>query len=317
MYKIILTLIISTLFIACSSQKKETLKIALSPWPAYDAIIFGVEKGFFEDLDVRIVRFSTPTESFRALRDGIVDVSGFTADEVLRYAQLKRKPKMFLVLDVSNGVDAIVVKKEIKSLSDLRDKKVCIEPSALGSYMIHRAMDFTKYLKVDDFQVSTYDIGEHLESYIDGKCDAVVTYEPFRSMLIDAGAHMIFDSKKIPNEIIDVLVSEEKIINSKKEAFKKLADGWFRTIKYIEGHKKEAFSKIASYENVSYEAFESAYNSLIIPSREQNIKMLSSGRGSYNTPLKMLAKLMYEQGTIDKKINTSDLLDDSLINIDH
>ena len=309
MYKVILTLLTLVLFVACSSEKKETLKIGISPWPGYEPLVLGMEKGFYSDLDISIVRFATPTESFRALRDGVVDVAAFTADEVLHY----RKPKIFLVLDISNGGDAIVARKNIKTLDDLRGKKVCIEPSALGDYMIHRAMDFTQGLEVSELEISSEDIGNHVKLYKDGKFDAIVTYEPFKSLLLKEGAHVVFDSSKIPNEIIDVLVTEEELFVKKQKSLKKLADGWFKTIEYIKNNKKEAMSRMASYEFISAVAFEKAYDELIVPTRQENINMLGHSDKSYTHTLNRLSQLMLDKGTIDKHEDRSSLMSDIVV----
>ena len=313
MYKIILTVALIFFISGCSSEKKERLKVAISPWPGYEPLVLGMERGFYSDLDIRIVRFATPTDSFRALRDGIVDVAAFTADEVLHYSELKNKPKIFLVLDISNGGDAIIARENIKSLDDLKDKTVCIEPSALGNYIIHRAMDFTDGLSVYDFEIIAADIGNHVELYQNGKIDAIVTYEPFTSQLIKEGAHVIFDSKKIPNEIIDVLVCDDETLKNSPKALKKLTDGWFKTVEYIKENKKEAMKQMAAYEYISTEAFEQAYNELIIPSREENLKMLGASEKSYSSSLERLSKVMLEKGSLSKGLNTSELMSDSIL----
>lgn len=313
MYKIILILLTLVFLSACSSEKKESLKVAISSWPGYEPLVLGLEKGFYSELDIRIIRFATPTESFRALRDGAVDIAAITADEALQYSQVKNKPKMFLVLDISNGSDAIVASKNINSLDDLKGKKVCVEPSALGDYMIHRAMDFTNGLKVEDFEIIPVDVGNHVEIYKKGEVDAIVTYEPFRSQLIKEGAHVIFDSKKMPNEIIDVLVTHENILSSKKDTIKKLVDGWFRTVEYIKNNKKESMQRMASYEFISAEEFKKAYDALIIPSRKENLEMLGSSEKSYSKVLNKLSLLMYEKGTINKHEDRTDSISDSVI----
>ena len=123
MYQIILTLFLAFFISGCSTQKKSKITIAISPWPGYEPLVLGLEKGFYDDLNLHIIRFATPTESFRALRDGVVDIAAFTADEVLHYANMKNKPVMFLILDISNGGDAIIARENIKSLNDLKGKK--------------------------------------------------------------------------------------------------------------------------------------------------------------------------------------------------
>jgi len=118
---LILSLIVLFSFTACeNSQERPLLKVGISPWPGYEPLVVASEKGYFADANIRLVRFTTPTDSYRAFRDGIIDVAAFTADEVFHYAEVEDKPRIFLVLDISNGADAIVARKEIKTLNDLK-----------------------------------------------------------------------------------------------------------------------------------------------------------------------------------------------------
>lgn len=313
LYTILLMLLLAFFMNGCQKKEHEELKIAISPWPGYEALVLAMEKGFYDDLNVRIIRFATPSESFRALRDNVVDVAAFTADEVLRYSQMKNQPKIFLILDISNGGDAIVAKPEIKSLDDLKGKRVCIEPSALGDYVIHRAMDFTDGLTVNDFKICSDEIGKQVELYKAGQVDAFVTYEPFRSQLIKSGAHVIFDSTQIPNEIVDVLVTEDKTLKNKPEALKKVINGWYKAMEYIKNNKKEAMTKMASYEHISADEFEKSYDMLIIPSRVETKKMLSLQNTSFKNSFYKLSELMYEKGSIETQVNTTSLLNASLL----
>jgi len=294
-------------------KKEEELKIAISPWPGYEALVLAMEKGFYGDLDVRIIRFATPSESFRALRDNVVDVAAFTADEVLRYTQMKNQPKIFLILDISNGGDAIVARPEIKSLDDLKGKRVCIEPSALGDYVIHRAMDFTNGLTVNDFKIYSDEIGKQVELYKAGQADAFVTYEPYRSQLINSGAHVIFDSTQIPNEIVDILVTENETLKNRPEALKKVINGWYKALEYIKNNKEEAMIKMASYEYISADEFEKSYDMLIIPSKEETRNMLNLQTTSFKNSFYKLSELMYKKGTIKTHIDTTSLLDAKLL----
>jgi len=311
-YTIPLMLLLVFFMNGCN-KKEEELKIGISPWPGYEALIFAMEKGFYNDLNVRIIRFATPSESFRALRDNVVDVAAFTADEVLRYAQMKNQPKIFLILDISNGGDAIVARPEIKSLNDLKGKRVSIEPSALGDYLIHRAMDFTDDLTVNDFKISTNEIGKQVKLYKAGQVDALVTYEPFSSQLIKCGAHVIFDSTQIPNEIVDILVTEDKTLKNRSEALKKVIKGWYKALEYIKNNKQEAMMRMASYEHISADAFEKSYDMLTIPSKEETRHMLNLQNTSFKNSFYKLSELMHAKGTIKTHINTTALLDVTLL----
>lgn len=309
----ILIIFTAILFTACEQQSAQILKVGISPWPGYEPLALASEKGFYGDTNIRIIRFATPTESYRALRDGIIDVAAFTADEVFHYAEVRDKPRIFLILDISNGADAIVAKKEIKTLDDLRGKRLGVEGSALGDYMIQRALDFSKNnLKTSDIELRQVEINVQEKAFVDGEIDAAVTYEPFKSLLIHAGAHIIFDSSDIPNEIVDVLVTNDKTIQERSKDLENLSNGWFKALEHINNNYQEMMTKMSQHEATSVEEFQKGYEDLIIPSKAENTKMLGEN-ASLLEPMKRLAKLMHTKGSLEKSIDVEPLLDSRII----
>lgn len=300
------------LFTACDNKSDTILKVGISPWPGYEPLALAAEKQFYSNSQIRIIRFATPTESYRALRDGIIDVAAFTADEVFHYAEVRDRPRIFLVLDISNGADAIVAHKSIKTLDDLKGKRLGVEGSALGDYVINRSLDFTKGLKLSDITLKHVEINEQEKAFINNVIDAAVTYEPSKSLLINAGAHVLFDSSKIPYEIVDVLVTNEVTIIERADELKALAKGWFMTLDYIKSNYEKAMDEMALNEATTTQEFQKGYEDLIIPSQDENIKMLSE-KGSLLDPMKKLSLLMLNKGSLQKHIDVEPLLNSSIV----
>lgn len=310
---IVMLILVVFTYSACSDHEKEgLLKVGISPWPGYEPLILAAKKGYFKDANIRIISFSTPTESYRALRDGIVDVSAFTADEVFHYAEVRDKPRIFLVLDISNGADAIVAKPSIKTLDDLKGKRLGVEGSALGDYVINRSLDFAKNLKLSDIDLKSVEIDSQEKAYLANEIDAAVTFEPSKSLLIKAGAHILFDSSQIPNEIVDVLVTNEKVIQEHPESLELLALGWFKALEYIKRNYKQSMQSMSESEDLNAKEFQKAYEDLIIPTQQENKKMLGR-QGSLIKPMQRLSNLMFEKGSLNKKIDIVPLLDDRII----
>lgn len=312
---IILTLLISTIFFGgCEKPVKDSvLKVGIWSWPGFEPLVLAAEKGFFQgDTHVRLIRFSTPIESSRALRNGLVDVAVFTVDEVFNYDQARNAPKIFMVLDISNGADAIVANKSIKSLEDLKGKTLATEGSALGHYIINRSLDFSKNIKLSDIKLTTVQVGDQPEAFKEGLFDAAVTYEPSKSLLISEGAHVLFDSSQIQNEIIDVLVTDNETIKTRSNDLKVLADGWFRALDYINKNHSKAMKELASIEGVPVKDFTHSFTGIKIATKEDNIKMLKKN-GSLIVPMKKLSKLMQEKGSLQKEIDVEHLIDFKII----
>ena len=297
----------------CTNQKKTALKIGISTWPGYEPLVLALENKYYDNVDVRIVRFSTPTESYRALRDGAIDVAAFTADEVLYYARLKKNPKIFHVLDISNGADALVVRPDIEKLDDLKGTKVGIENSTLDNYMVRCALDFSESTTVNDLTLVPLEINEHAEAYASGKVDALVTYEPAKTHALNFGAHVIFSSKQIPYEVADILVADEKTLETKEAALKEIVAGWYKAIEYIQLNKEKAYSRMAQNEGISDAEFESAFASLIIPTRSEVKGMLNHGDKSLIPVLNRMVEIMNSKDIFDKKIDVESILTSDIV----
>lgn len=312
-FKTIFLLISVILFSACEQEQTQTLKVGISPWPGYEPLALASKMGFYKSSNIRVIRFATPTESYRALRDGIIDVAAFTADEVFHYAEVRDKPRIFLILDISNGADSIVAKKEIKTLADLKGKRLGVEGSALGDYVINRALDFSKNkLKASDMILKPVEINEQEKAFLAGEIDAAVTYEPSKSLLLKAGAHVLFDSSQIPYEIVDVLVTNDVTIKTRAKELKQLSSGWFKTLTYINENYDEAMEEMSQNEATSIQEFQKGYEDLIIPNHDENLKMLGKD-GTLIKPMKRLSELMYKKGSLGKRIEVSPVLDSRII----
>lgn len=314
---ITLTFLISAIFLGgCEKHvKKPVLKVGIWSWPGFEPLALAAEKGFYQGgTHIRVIRFSTPIETSRALRNGLVDVAAFTVDEVFNYAEVRNAPKIFMVLDISNGADAIVAKKSIKSLEDLKGKTLATEGSALGHYMINRSLEFANNLKLSDIKLTTVQACDQAEAFKKGLIDAAVTYEPSKSLLISQGAHVLFDSSQIQNEIIDVLVTNNETIKTRAKDLKVLVDGWFRALDYINKNPTIAMKELASVQESTVENITHSFTQIKIPSREENIKMLSKN-GLLIEPMEKLSRLMYKQGSLQKEIDVEPLINFKILEI--
>jgi len=310
--KVFISILVVFSLLGCES-KKEELTIGMSPWPGYEPLVLALEMGYYNDTKVKIVRYPTPTESFKALRDGVVEVAAFTVDEVLNYSEVNTKPKIFLILDVSNGGDALIAKPDIKTLNDLKGKRIGAEPSALGDYLMSRVFDFADGVTREDVIVKPIEISSQPLAYKNNEVDALITYNPAKSIMMKDGAHVLFDSSKIPYEIVDVMIAHEQTIHNKKEALIDLKNGWFKALAYISKNKNKAMKQMAGYEHLSTVEFQESFNELLIPSLKENIEMLNKSNLKLHKSISRLSTLMYKKGTLSSKIQIDNLFTSDIV----
>ncbi len=209
------------------------------PWAGSEPLFLARERGLMPSEHLRLVEFVDSADMIRAFRNGALDAVALTLEEALRLEALGLEPRVVLVLDASHGADCVVARPEVKTLAELQGRRVALEHMALGLYMLGRALEGVGLRPEDVRRVPTR-LDSHLEVYQRGEVDAVVTFEPTCQQLVDAGAHVLFDSSRIPEEILDVLVVRKSYLAANPERIDVLLRGWFSALDYHGAHPDEA-----------------------------------------------------------------------------
>lgn len=225
-------------------QSQSPLRVATTPWIGYQPLVLAEDLGHFPQDAVRLVEFSSNTESLRALRNRDVEAAALTLDEVLLLSAEGHDTAVILVLDCSSGADALVARPEIGSLSDLIGRRVGVESSANGAYVLNRALQLAG-LAPSDIEIVPLPAGDQVAIYRTGLVDALVTYEPLRTQLAALGAVTLFDSREIPCEIVDVLAARREVLGEREAQVEKLLRGWFAAVDYLASSPDEVATRLA------------------------------------------------------------------------
>lgn len=196
--------LLTVVLAACDAPPAPPLRVAVNPWVGYDPLVLARERGLADPAEVQVVELMSATESHRALRNGLVDAAALTLDEALRLADSGVPLRIVAVLDVSHGADAVLAQPSIDSPAALRGKRIALEEAAVGALLFERLLA-AGGLRRDEVQTLHVEAAQHDSVLPGGRADAVVTYEPIRSQLLARGYRVIFDSSRMPGEIVDVL----------------------------------------------------------------------------------------------------------------
>ena len=130
---------------------------------------------------------------------------------------------MVLPTSTSYGADACLVTSDIKSVEDLKGKKVYGLEKSVSEYCFVRNLELLGQAE-KDYTFSSMDPGAAAIAMQQGKAEqqAIVVWNPFviSTLAKRDDVRVLFDSTKIPNEIIDsVVVSKESLEKEGGEAF--------------------------------------------------------------------------------------------------
>ena len=301
-----ITILLIILFISgCDKEHRHQIKVGMCQWPGYEPLFLAAKMNMFDE-DIKMIRFSSPASAYKAFKSGAIDVVGLTSDEILKYADYGDVPKIFLVLDISDGADAIVAKPSIKTLKEIKGKRIALESSTLAQHILHRALDKVN-LTTKDVDMVNIEIVEQPEAYTENKADVFVTFEPSKSMMIKSGANTIFDSSMIPNEIMDVLVSSKSTWTNHKKSLDELKKAWYKTLDYINKNPKKAYEAMGELESISGSDFEKSLEGIKYGTKDLNDKLITNKE--ILVPLEKLQNIMLDKKILHNRINLSSILE--------
>lgn len=296
----------------CVKEKPPLMRIGTNIWPGYEPIYLAQELKYFKDDVVRPTEFPSATEEMVSFRNNAIDAAALTFDEALSLAQFDADFSIVLILDVSHGADVLLGKPSMKQLRDIKGKRIGVETTAVGAYMLARALQKAG-VKQDEVKIVNLDRNEHEQAFRQGAVDAVVTFEPTRTKLMKAGARILFDSSQIPNEILDVMIVRREFLKKHPDVVANFVRGWFRALTYMEEQPNEAAEMMRGRLKLSASEVLAAYRGLNLPHREDNLRLLSGEQPKLLEPAKKVQDVMLEHRLLLKRVDTSRLIDRDMI----
>jgi NitT/TauT family transport system substrate-binding protein len=309
-----ITLLILAILVGagCTHEPQMPLRIGTNVWPGYEPLYLARELGYYPQESVRLVEYSSASEAIRAFRNRAIDAAALTLDEVLLLAETTSDLSVVLVLDISNGGDVILAQPTLSGLRDLKGKQVGLEASALGAYVLTRALQ-TVNLTPNDVRPVSLEVSEHERAFKDRRVDAVVTFEPVRTKLLKAGARQLFDSSRIPGEIVDVLVVRRTFLEQHRAQINQLVRSWFKSLDFIQKERSRAASLMAPRERITADDFQKALLGLHIPDIAENRSMLTGPAPTLIPPAQQLGRVMLANRLIERSPELKGLFDGSFV----
>lgn len=273
----ITTLLMIALLVGCAEPEQNRVRIGINPWPGYELLYLADTLGLYEQagLQVDIVQLSSLADTQRAFLQERLDGMASTLIEASVAASRSPQPLLLgLVTDYSNGADVIIARKGVASMQALRGKTVGAELQSLGIVLLARALAHHQ-MTFADIQLRNVEQAQVPQALLENKVQAVVSYPPESLKLLSDERHkVIFSSREIPNEIIDVVVFRQSHVVD--EAWlRKFRMVWQQAYEYWKEHPIESVRLMAQREGLSEAEFNDALQGLEILSDKQQGALIS------------------------------------------
>lgn len=300
------------LLAGCTQPPAEPLRIGTNIWIGYEPLYLARAQGRLNADQVKLVEYLSSTQSLRGLIDGVVDAATLTLDEALLLRESGVDISIVLVMDYSAGADALLARPGIQSLQDLRGRRIGVETTALGAYMMHRVLEMAG-LGLNDIKLVSLELSQHEQAYRDGVVDALITFDPVRSRLLAQGARSIMDSRALPNEIVDLLVVRNDRIPRHKEQLQQLLGQWFVTLAQIEKEPAASARPLNSRMKLSEAELLNALQGVKFPSRSDNRQLLATTQPALMEKARHMADIMEQSQLLRARIEVTPLFDARLL----
>jgi NitT/TauT family transport system substrate-binding protein len=226
---------------AAAASAGTPLKIGYSDWPGWVAWQVAIEKGWFKEAGVDVqfdwFDYSASMDAFTA---GKIDAVTVTNGDALVMASGGAKNVMIMLTDYSNGNDMIVAKPGIKSLKDLKGKKVGLEVGLVEHLLLLNGLKKAG-MKESDVTLVNTKTNETPQALASGDLAAIGAWQPNsgEAMKRVPGAKPIYTSADEPGLIYDVVTVSPASLSSRKADWEKVIKVWGKVVSYINDPKTQ------------------------------------------------------------------------------
>jgi NitT/TauT family transport system substrate-binding protein len=255
MLKRVLPLLLALMVLApFSLQAKESFRVAWSHYTGWEPWGYADQSGILKKwadkygIEIELTLVNDYIESINLYTAGKFDACTMTNMDALTIPAVGGiDSEAVIVGDFSNGNDGIIMKQG-DGVKDLKGRTVNLVELSVSHYLLARALDMNGLSERDIKLVNTSD-ADIAALFISDEKGAAVTWNPPLMQARNAeGAKLVFDSSKIPGEIIDMMVVRSDASDKLKQA---LAGAWYETLAVITGKDAQAAKAIEFMANAS------------------------------------------------------------------
>jgi NitT/TauT family transport system substrate-binding protein len=315
-----------------SGRLSRPLVVAINTWAGHaPGIVFnggldanansGYTKRF--GMDVKFVLIEDPAAKLAAFRTGDIDVMWNTVDnwarEASMLAETSTRGRSFLMQDWSRGGDGIVSLSSIKSIEDLKGKRVACTQFTPSHFLLLYLLSQSGLSPEDRAAVEKNilfqgDAPAAAAAFKAAQVDAAVTWEPDLSGAVTArgdAAHVLVSTTAASNIIADTLVARQDIIDTAPETLRDFVHGWFEGIEMLKNDPNASYSVVGKALKLDNETVSGMLSGLKLTPYADNAQFygLTGGKAHYETLFDTAFVIWRKKGLVTRAVEAKDWAD--------
>jgi NitT/TauT family transport system substrate-binding protein len=217
-----------------------------------------------------------------------------------------------IVGDYSNGNDQVLARNNL-TLAQLPGKPILLVQKTVSEYLLERAM----VLNGLDGQLSRLKLlntsdSDIVGAYLGDKSNQVaVTWKPLVSEILDQdrGVKSLFDSSRIPEEILDLLVVRTEVLKrpdgSGLKFARAIAGAWYETVAQLAAANAQAISESAAASGDSVASYKEQLRTTYLYSTPQAAAQFADS-GDLKQKMDLVRQFCFRHGLLGQNVQSVD-----------
>lgn len=257
-----------------------TFKLGIEPWLGYGQWHVAADKDLFSKAGlekVDIVNFTEDKDVNAALASGQLDAATLATHTAMGMVAAGLPVKIVSLLDFSLSADAILAGSDIKTIADLKGKKVAFEEGTTSDILLNYALA-NNGMSIADIERVPMPASDAGAALIAGQVPVAVTYEPYISTALaqNKDIKMIFEAGKDPGLVSDVLVVREEVLKERPGQVLAMLKTWDAALAEYKANTEASRAVISKAVGASPEDLKTAFDGVQYYSSAEAAKAFAS-----------------------------------------
>jgi NitT/TauT family transport system substrate-binding protein len=303
-------------FLQAKKRRSGTASFVLNvdTWVGYAPFWLAKDKGFFQEegVDVSIVTMPDVGQRKASMLTGSTDSLAETVDMLVLDREEKVPSVAVMVIDFYKGADGILATDQIKSIQDLRGKKIAVQKNYASEALLNYVLQ-KQGMKPTDVEKIDMEGGAAGAAFVSGQVDVAVTFEPWLSKAKERrGGRVLLSSADVPGVIVDILSIRKDYLQQNGAVVQKVMRAWFKALDYWKEHPSDANQIMAKHYNSTPDEFAELIKGLSWPAYEENRTYFGTKEnpGAIHTIGETFLQVFIETGQIKSKPDVSQGIDE-------
>ncbi len=302
---------------AMSGLDKPTYRIGLGPWVGFGPLYLAKENGYFDDagINVDLVVLTGLAERNSALKSGKVAALAAPVDYFVLAAGNNLETTIVMAIDESVGGDGIVAKPDVKTIEDLKGKKVAFQRGLPGEFFL-RTLLKDHNVAISELETLDMETSQAGAAFLANRIDAAVVWEPWLTKAKEeGGGHVLASTRDYRDLIVDVLAFNKDVVSQHPQDVQKMVDAVFKAIEFWKQNPKKANQIMAPHFQVSVDKFATILGGVSFTDQGRNQVYFdaSANKGTVFTVTETASVIWQEAGAIKQPISPKSIISSTFI----